>query len=58
MKWFSIKGIIQETKKVKWPRGKELWSMVLTVFVFIAAFAVLFQLMDMFVVAILKYLGI
>lgn len=58
MKWFSIKGIIKETKKVKWPRGKELWSMVLTVFVFIAAFAVLFQLMDMFVAAILKYLGI
>ncbi len=58
MKWFSIKGIIGETKKVKWPRGKELWSMVATVFVFIVLFALVFQLMDVIVIALLRYLGI
>lgn len=48
MKWFSIKGIIDEMKNVHWMSPKELAKATLTVLLFSGAFAGFFVLCDLF----------
>lgn len=42
MKWFSLKGIIEETKKIKWPSFKEVLTNTVQVLVFTIAFGIFF----------------
>lgn len=46
MKWFSVKGIVEEMKQVHWPTAGELTKSSLTVFLFSAVFAAFFILCD------------
>lgn len=48
MKWFSIKGIVEEMKQVKWMTPKELAKASLTVILFSGAFVGFFVLCDLF----------
>lgn len=48
MKWFSIKGIVEEMKKVNWMSPKELAKATLTVILFSGVFVAFFMLCDLF----------
>ena len=50
-------GVMYEAKKVDWPTGKKLNSMVLTVVVFCSAFAIIFLAMDFAVQFVLRAIG-
>ena len=52
MKWFSVKGIIEEMKKVRWPKAGELATNSAIAIGFTAAFAFFFILCD-FIAAVL-----
>lgn len=58
MKWFSIKGIFDEMKKVHWPTGKELVKSSMTVILFSLAFAAFFVLCDFVALWFFRTLGI
>ena len=58
MKWFSVKKILAEIKKIKWPTGKELLKNSLQVIVFTAFFALFFYLCQFLVSAVLSVLGV
>lgn len=58
MKWFSIKGIIEEMKKVHWPSAKELTRSSLTVILFSCIFAAFFVLCDFVAVWFFRTVGI
>ncbi len=58
MKWFSIKGILEEMKKVHWPTAKELAKSSLTVLLFSAAFTAFFILCDFVAVWFFRTVGI
>ncbi|MDH6366482.1 MULTISPECIES: preprotein translocase subunit SecE [unclassified Breznakia] len=42
LKWFSIRGIITEIKRIRWSSPKELAKDSATVIIFTAAFALFF----------------
>ena len=58
MKWFNIKEIIKEIKKIKWPTGKDLLKNSVQVTVFTAFFALFFFVCQYVVSAVLKLLGV
>ncbi|MDR1795530.1 MAG: preprotein translocase subunit SecE [Erysipelotrichaceae bacterium] len=58
MKWFSIKGIAEEIKKIRWPKKDEMVKDTMTALVFMALFAGFFALCDLVVVMIMKVIGI
>ena len=58
MKWFSISGIREEIKKIRWPKRKELAKDTYTAIMFMAAFAVYFVLADLIVSIVLRALGV
>lgn len=58
MKWFSIEGIIEEIKKIRWPKKEELFKTFLEVCFFVILFMIFFFLGDLFVSFILKLLGL
>ncbi|MEG0468437.1 preprotein translocase subunit SecE [Amedibacillus sp. YH-ame10] len=58
MKWFSISGIISETKKIQWPKGKDLARDSMTVFLFVFFLGVFFYLCQFVTSAFLKVIGI
>lgn len=58
MKWFSIEGIVEEIKKIRWPKKDELLKTFLEVCVFVLLFMVFFFASDLLVSFILKLLGL
>ena len=58
MKWFNIKEIIKEIKKIKWPTGKDLLKNSVQVLVFTGFFALFFFVCQYLVSAVLKLLGV
>ena len=58
MKWFSIKGIREEIKKIRWPNGKEMSTDTLTVIVFAGLFGVFFVVGDLLIASLFNLLGI
>lgn len=58
MKWFSVKGILEEMKKVHWPKAGELAKSSLTVFLFAGAFAAFFVLCDFISAWIFRTMGL
>ena len=58
MKWFSIKEIIKEIKKIKWPTGSELLKNSVQVIAFTAFFALFFFVCQYLVSGLLKLLGV
>ena len=51
-----FRGVKSESKKVEWPKGKELANMTFTVLSFGAIFAVIFLIMDFGITAVLNLL--
>lgn len=58
MKWFSLSGIGQEVKKIRWPKRNEMLKDTYVVLVFILVFAVYFIFSDFFVSLVLRLLGV
>lgn len=58
MKWFSLKGIVQEAKKVRWPRRNEIAKDSFTSIVFILIFAAFFVLSDLLITIALTAIGV
>jgi len=58
MKWFSLSGILEETKKIRWPNRKDMWKDSETVVLFIFGFGVYFVFCELIVAQFLKLIGI
>lgn len=58
MKWFSISGIRQEIKKVRWPKRDELLKDSTVALLFMLAFAAYFVFADFIVSMVLRFLGV
>lgn len=58
MKWFSISGIISETRKIQWPTGKNLAKDSMTVFLFVIFLGIFFFACDIITSGFLKIFGI
>jgi len=56
--WFSISGIKKETKRIRWPKWKEIGSNTGEVLLFTVFFAVYFVLCELLVTYFLKLIGI
>lgn len=57
MKWFSVKGIMEEMKKVRWPKAGELTRDSIIAIGFTAAFAFFFILCDLIAAVIFTNVG-
>ena len=58
MEWFSLDGIRQEIKKIRWPRRNEMTKDTYIVIAFILIFALYFILSDFIVSLLLRLLGV
>jgi len=58
MKWFSIKEIGREIKKIRWPNKGEMLKDTTTTFIFMFAFGVFFIVCDFAVAQLIGILGI
>ena len=58
MKWFSLKGIFGEIKKIRWPKRKEVVNDTFIAVVFIAIFAAYFILDDFIISFVLRLIGV
>jgi len=58
MKWFSISGVIEEARRVRWPKRKDLLNDFVVVIVFTVFFGITFVASDLLVAMVLRLLGI
>lgn len=58
MKWFSLSGIRQEIKKIRWPKREELFKDTYVALTFMIAFAIFFIISDFLVTLVLRLLGV
>lgn len=58
MKWFSLEGIKEEIKKVRWPKKDDMVKDTEMVVIFVALFAAYFVLCEFVVAQFLKIFGI
>lgn len=58
MKWFSINGIIKETKRVRWPRPKALFKDSAIVVVFVIILGIFFYVCQAISSGFLSLIGI
>lgn len=58
MKWFNIPKIIEEIKKIRWPKKEELGKTFIDVCIFVAFFMIFFFAADLLVSYILKLLNL
>lgn len=57
MKWFSVKGIMEEMSKVRWPKASELASNSATAIIFTVLFACFFVLCDFIAAVVFTRFG-
>lgn len=58
MKWFSLSGVFNEIKKIRWPKRKEMVHNTITVLIFILFFSVFFVASEALIVMILRMIGV
>lgn len=58
MKWFSLKEIIKENKKIRWPKKGDLALNSVQTIVFVAFFAIFFVCCQFVVSFLLKLIGV
>lgn len=58
MKWFSLKEIIKENKKIRWPKKGDLALNSVQTIVFVAFFAIFFVCCQFLVSFLLKLIGV
>ncbi len=58
LKWFSISGIINEVKRIRWSKPMDLAKDSGTVILFTGLFALFFVLCTMFNAGFLSFLGV
>lgn len=56
MKWFSIRGIFAEIRRIRWPKSKETLKSGLIVIIFVAIFSLIFVGFDFIAHAIKSFL--
>lgn len=57
MKWFSINGILTESKRIRWPKAKDLFKNSAIVVIFIAVLGLFFFLCQLVSSGFLKLIG-
>ena len=58
MKWFSLKEIGKEIKKIRWPNRDEMTKDTMTTFIFMIAFGIFFVVCDIIVANLMDILKI
>jgi len=58
MKWFSLEGIIQEAKRVRWPKKEDMLKDFTVVLTFSVFFGLFFVFSDTLVALFLKLIGL
>lgn len=58
LKWFSISGIYNEIKRIRWASPKKLTKDSIVVISFTAAFAIFFVICTLINAGVLKLLGV
>ncbi len=57
MKWFSINGILTESKRIRWPKSKDLFKNSAIVVIFVAILGLFFFLCQLVSSGFLKLIG-
>lgn len=57
MKWFSINGILTESKRIRWPKANDLFKNSAIVVIFIAVLGLFFFLCQLVSSGFLKLIG-
>ncbi|MEA5018685.1 MAG: preprotein translocase subunit SecE [Erysipelotrichaceae bacterium] len=58
MSWLTFSGVIEEVKKIRWPKKDDMFKDTQTAVSFIVIFGVYFVLCELFVANFLRLLGI
>lgn len=58
MKWFSLKGVREEVRKIQWPKRKEMVTYTASVLGFVVFFAVYFMFSEIIISQILRMLKV
>lgn len=58
MKWFSIGGIIEEAKRVRWPKKEDLLNDFIVVIIFTIFFGICFVGADFLAALCLRLIGV
>lgn len=58
MKWFSLKGVREEVRKIQWPKRKEMATYTASVLGFVVFFAVYFMFSEIIISQILRMLKV
>ncbi|MGB4985166.1 MAG: preprotein translocase subunit SecE [Erysipelotrichaceae bacterium] len=58
MKWFSLSGIMQEVKRIRWPKKEDLFKDFSLVIIFCIFFGIWFVFSDTISAFFLKLIGI
>ena len=58
MKWFSINGIVEEARRVRWPKREDMVNNFIIVIVFSVFFGLCFVGADILVALFLRLVGL
>ena len=58
LKWFSLSGIAKETKRIRWPKTKEMTKHTVEVLLVVAFFALFFVASEFVITFILRLIGV
>ena len=58
MKWFSISGIVEEARRIRWPKREDLLNDFIIAVVFTVFFGLTFVAADFLVAMFLRLVGI
>ena len=58
MSWFSLRGIMTEIKRIRWPKSKEMLADTTTVVVFTVLFGIYFVGVEFVVAFLLRIIGV
>ncbi len=58
MKWFSLSGIVEEAKRIRWPKKEDMINDFMVVIVFSLFFGAFFIMFDLITAMFLRLFGI
>lgn len=58
MSWFSLSGISKEIKRIRWPKGKDIFENTGEVIIFTLGFILFFTVCEFVIANLLKLIGI
>ncbi len=57
MKWFSLSGIAEEAKRIRWPKKEDMLESFSTVLIFACFFGAFFVMFDLITALFLRMIG-